>query len=215
MLHDLLWQENLDLAEACLRHSFVRGLADGSLDETAFRHYLAQDAFFLAAFGRAYALALAKCRDTDLVALFHDLLAGVQEERKLHEGYARELAIDLEKTRPNPACRRYTDFLLATAWHHTVDEILAAMTPCMSLYAYLGQKIRGEEGGLELTVPNPYSRWIETYSAPEFRSLAASLEDALDRTAADSPSIRNAYRYAMRCELDFFEDALLEGTRSR
>ena len=49
--------------KACLRHSFVRGLADGSLDETAFRHYLAQDAFFLEAFGRAYALALAKCRD--------------------------------------------------------------------------------------------------------------------------------------------------------
>ena len=32
MLHEILWQQNVRLAEVCLHHPFVRGLADGTLD---------------------------------------------------------------------------------------------------------------------------------------------------------------------------------------
>ncbi|MBC7585846.1 MAG: thiaminase II, partial [Tardiphaga sp.] len=41
-------------------HPFTNGLADGSLAEAAFRHYLAQDYLFLIEFARAYALAIYK-----------------------------------------------------------------------------------------------------------------------------------------------------------
>mgnify|MGYP002527789598 CR=1 FL=1 len=41
-------------------HAFVRGLADGSLPEACFRHYLGQDYLFLIHFARAYALAAYK-----------------------------------------------------------------------------------------------------------------------------------------------------------
>ena len=47
-----------------LAHPFVRGLADGSLPRQVFSGYVAQDAFFLEAFARAYALALAASPDT-------------------------------------------------------------------------------------------------------------------------------------------------------
>ena len=50
MLYEILWQQNTHLAEACLHHPFVRGLADGTLYPEAFRRYVAQDAFFLNAF---------------------------------------------------------------------------------------------------------------------------------------------------------------------
>ena len=46
-LHKTLWQGNQALAEECLAHPFVRGLGDGTLDPEVFKHYLAQDAFFL------------------------------------------------------------------------------------------------------------------------------------------------------------------------
>ena len=49
-MHDTLWQENGEIAAACLRHPFVRGLAEGSLDSTIFRRYVAQDVFFLQAY---------------------------------------------------------------------------------------------------------------------------------------------------------------------
>ena len=60
-LHSTLWQENQDLAQACLHHPFVAGLGDGSLDQSAFERYVAQDAFFLLAFARAYARCASIC----------------------------------------------------------------------------------------------------------------------------------------------------------
>ena len=54
-----LWVENADVARAALEHRFVRGLGNGDLPLGSFQKYVAQDAFFLEAFARAYALALA------------------------------------------------------------------------------------------------------------------------------------------------------------
>ncbi|MBC7600053.1 MAG: hypothetical protein H7238_13685 [Polaromonas sp.] len=53
MLHDILWQENARLADDCLHHPFVRGLADGTLEPETFKRYVVQDAFFLNAFAAA------------------------------------------------------------------------------------------------------------------------------------------------------------------
>ena len=73
-----LWAANADLAEAALAHPFVVGVAEGSLPREAFRGYVAQDAFFLESFARAYALALARCPDRDGIDDFADLIAGVR-----------------------------------------------------------------------------------------------------------------------------------------
>ncbi len=203
MLHETLWLSNLDLAQACLAHPFVEALGDGSLDAGIFRGYIAQDAFFLRAFAGAYALALARSEEPETIASFHGLIGGVVGELELHRGYAAELGIDLARVVPNRACRAYTDFLLATAWHASLPEILAAMTPCMRLYAYLGGELSGKCGQ-----QHPYRRWIAAYSGKEFESLVARVEALLDRYAADTREVRDRYRYAMQCELDFFGDAM-------
>ncbi len=205
-LHRTLWQANQALAEECLAHPFVRGLGDGSLDLEVFKHYLAQDAFFLKAFFSAYALGAVRAVERRGVAQrLHGLMRGVLEELKLHEGYAQSFAIDLEKVRPHPATRAYTDFLLRTAWTAEVGEIMAAMTPCMRLYAYLGHELAREDHS-----QNPYREWIETYSSEEFEALAAELESLLDRLAEGTHRVSLAYRYAMRCELGFFSASLDE-----
>lgn len=200
MLHQQLWEANLDLARACLAHPFVRGLEGGSLAAGSFRAYLAQDAFFLRAFGQAYALAMAR---TGEMQVFHGLIGGVIEELRLHRGYAAELGIDLKQVRPNAACRAYTDCLLHTAWHGAPAETLAAMTPCMRLYAWLGSQIEPA-----CSPPNRYHKWAAAYASPEFHSLAAQLEELLDRMASDVAAVRDLYRYAMHCELEFFSEAL-------
>ena len=48
MLHETLWEANQDLARRCLAHPFVGGLGDSTLDQSAFKRYVAQDAFFRA-----------------------------------------------------------------------------------------------------------------------------------------------------------------------
>ncbi len=129
MLHDVLWLENTDLAQACLAHPFVRSLADGTLDREAFKRYIAQDAFFLRAFLRAYALGAAKCDQVGQTQSFHKLMGGVLDELNLHASYAAEWGINLSIVEALPATRSYTDFLLRTAWDRGVGEITAAMVP--------------------------------------------------------------------------------------
>ena len=51
-----LWAGSADLAGDALAGPFVTGLADGSLPRDLFAGYVAQDAFFLEAFARGYAL---------------------------------------------------------------------------------------------------------------------------------------------------------------
>ena len=203
MLHRMLWKSNLDLARACLSHPFVNALGEGSLDAAAFQGYIAQDAFFLRAFVKTYALALARSQDLATAAEFHGLIGGALKELELHHDYAAELGIDLARVSPNRACQAYTDFLLRAAWHASLGEIAAAVTPCMRLYAYLGSHLAGK------THPqHPYRRWIESYSGADFERLAVRVEALLDQVGADTRPVRDSYRYAMQCELDFFSGAL-------
>ncbi|MGH3090445.1 MAG: TenA family protein [Rubrobacteraceae bacterium] len=198
-----LWQENEDLARASLEHPFVRGIGDGTLPRTSFEYYVAQDAFFLEAFARAYALALAHSPDREGLSSFSNLISGVMEELELHAGYAKKWSVDLSEVEPGDATLAYTNFLLSTAALEGVGQTCAAMTPCMRLYAYLGRSL-AQNGVSE---DNPYTEWVETYSDPEFEELAKTLETLLDRYAEDTPSVRRAYRRAMRLEVGFFEAA--------
>ena len=203
MLHQMLWQSNLNLAQACLSHPFVSALGEGSLDAAVFRGYIAQDAFFLRAFVKAYALALARSRNLATAGDFHGLIGGALEELELHRDYAAELGIDLARVVPNRPCQAYTDFLLRTAWHGLLSDIAAAVTPCMRLYAYLGSQLAGRSHS-----QHPYRHWIETYGGAVFERLAARIEALLDQVGADTRPVRDSYRYAMQCELDFFSGAL-------
>ncbi|MBD2257002.1 TenA family protein [Pseudanabaena sp. FACHB-2040] len=197
-----LWQANEDLALACLHHPFVQGIGDGSLPERKFAHYVGQDAFFLEAFARAYSLAAAKAPTWDGFQIFHGLAEGVLQELNLHKGYAQTWGVDLHQVSPAGATRQYTDFLLATAWSQDVGLTAVAMSPCMRLYAYLGQSLA--QAGIP---DHPYSNWIKTYSSSDFEPLAQQLEQLVEAYAQDSALTQSTYRYAMQCERDFFEAA--------
>ena len=194
-----LWKANDDWAQRILAHGFVRGLGDGGLPVASFKGYVAQDAYFLEAFARAYAFCLANSTARDDLHGFAELIAGVLEELKLHAGYAERWQVELTGVTPVAATRAYTDFLLETARRGALGETIAAMTPCMRLYAFLGQSLaRGNVAPL-------YAEWVKTYADPGFEGLAARLEELLDRHAADTPAVRANYRRAMELEYGFFD----------
>jgi thiaminase/transcriptional activator TenA len=199
---ELLWQENQDLAIACLKNPFVQGIGDGTLPENKFAYYIGQDAFFLEAFARAYSVAAAKATDWQGFGVFHALADGVLQELQLHGGYAAKWGVDLQTVQPGSATRRYTDFLLATAWSQEVGITAAAMLPCMKLYSFLGHGLA--QGG---TPEHRYTDWIRTYSSDQFDPLVQQLEELAQQYAADTPLVKSTYRYAMQCELDFFQAA--------
>lgn len=201
-LSTTLWQANADLARASLENPFIRGIRDGSLPPEKFAYYVGQDAFFLEAFARAYSIAAAKAPTWESFQVFHSLADGVLQELSLHQGDAQSQNVDLKTVVPGTATRQYTDFLLATAWSQPVGMTAVAMSPCMRLYAYLGQTL-AKEG-----IPaHCYGDWIATYSGDDFEPLAQQLESLVDDYAQDTALTRSTYRYAMTCERDFFQAA--------
>jgi thiaminase/transcriptional activator TenA len=179
----------------------VRGIASGDLPREKFAAYVAQDAYFLEAFGRAYALAAAKCTDREGLREFYDLLGGVLEELRMHGEYARRWGIVLEPV-PTAATLAYTDFALRVAALEPVGQIAAAQAPCMRLYAYLGQSL--QPGARE---DSPYVEWVRTYASPQFDTLARRLEALLDRYGGDQKLLEANYGRAMELEYGFFEAA--------
>jgi thiaminase/transcriptional activator TenA len=198
-LSKTLWDANADWVERIQAHPFVRGLGDGTLPVENFRRYVAQDAYFLEAYARAYAYCLAQSATrTDLHA-FAEMIAGVMSELKLHAGFAARWKVDLSGVEPSPATRAYTDFLIELARLGGIGLTAAAMTPCMRLYAFLGRTLA------QGAVAPLYAEWVRTYAAPEFEALAVTMENLLDWHAGDSPAVRNAYRRAMELEYGFFD----------
>ncbi|MGD1914427.1 MAG: TenA family protein [Rivularia sp. (in: cyanobacteria)] len=197
-----LWKNNHDLAQACLEHPFIRGIADGTLEPQKFAYYVGQDAFFLESFARAYSIAAAKAPDFSVFTTFHNLASGVLVELQLHQSYACKWNVDLQVQQLGNATRRYTDFLLATAWGGDIGLIAAAMSPCMALYAFLGKELAGDG------IPNhQYADWIRTYSSSDFQPLTEQLASLLDSYGINTATVASAYRYAMLCELNFFQAA--------
>lgn len=196
-----LWTANADIAQACRAHPFVRGIASGELPRDRFVFYVEQDAWFLTAFARAYALALAKAPDAASMGELRALLEGVFEELELHRGYADRWGARLDPE-PAAATRAYTDFLLRVAWSEPVGHVIAAMTPCMRLYAHLGAAL-----GPDTDPASPYREWVETYGGAEFDALVDRLESLLDAHDDGDDAVARHYGTAMELELAFFDQA--------
>ncbi|NER83453.1 MAG: TenA family protein [Leptolyngbya sp. SIO1D8] len=201
-LSQQLWQANEDLAQASLNHPFVQGIYNGTLPKEKFAYYVGQDAFFLEAFAKAYSIAAAKSPDWQGFNTFHDLAGDVLQELQLHQGYADSWGVSLQAVQPGGATRCYTDFLLATAWSQEVGITAVAMSPCMRLYAYIGQSLAAQ--GIPT---HHYGDWVKIYSSDEFEPLACQLETLVDHYSPNTPLVRETFRYAMLCERDFFQAA--------
>lgn len=196
-----LFERNRQLAVESLEQPFVQGLASGRLERTAFEFYVGQDAAFLEAFVRAYALCVAKAPDRESLRAFKALLDGGFDELELHRRYAQRWGVDLEPE-PALATAAYTDFLLRVAALEPVGHVCAAMAPCMRLYAWLGAELEPVTAA-----DSPYREWVQTYADEGFQQLAATLDGLVDRLGGDPATMASHYRRAMGLERDFFAAA--------
>lgn len=196
------WNETLAIADRCLQHPFVQGLADGSLAKSKFMGFIAQDAFFLDVFARAYGAGIARAPDLEGRRAFFELAGGVFEELKLHASVAEELGLHLSQVVPLKATRSYTDFLLAHAFSGTLGELIASMAPCMKLYHFLGVAL-AQDGNSN----TKYADWIETYAGADFGNLVIQVEGLMDRYCEGSPAEMALFERAINLEYEFFDEA--------
>lgn len=198
---------------AYTEHPFTEGLADGSLPEAAFRHYLVQDYLFLIEFARAYALAVYKSpRLADMREAAGGLSAILDVEMNLHiklcAGWGLS-ATDLEHAPPASEMLAYTRYVLDAGMRGDLLALKVALAPCVIGYAEIAARLAARPNAL--TANNPYSVWIAEYAGVPYQEVAtnarAHLDALADRyaTPAREAELVAIFREATRLEADFWE----------
>ena len=207
---DRLLAAGEDIWTAQKEHPFVVELAEGSLDEEPFLHWVRQDYQYLLDYARIFALAGTKADDeetmTHLMEVAHTIL---DYEMDLHREFAANYGItqeELERARKAPTCVAYTNFLVRTAHEGSLAEISAAIYPCGQGYLDIAEHMA------ELaTDEHRYTPFIEKYIDEEFREAVAWMCEFVDRCGERYPgehdAMREAFLTSARLEHAFWEMA--------
>ena len=194
-------------------HAFTNAMADGSLAEAAFRHYLVQDYLFLIEFARAYALAVYKSPQlADMREAAAGLSAILDVEMDLHVKLCAGWGLspgDLEKAPPAVEMLAYTRYVLDAGMRGDLLSLKVALAPCVIGYAEIATRLAAHPNALLAT--NPYRVWIAEYAGAAYQEVAASarthLESLVDRyaTPAREAELIAIFKEATRLEADFWE----------
>ncbi len=197
-----LWNRYVD-------HPFVRGLAEGTLPQAAFRRYLTQDYLFLIHFVRAYALAGYKSTRLDDLHAAADGMAALLAEMKLHVAYCAEWGLTEVDMAAEPEAVEtvaYTRFVLERGTAGDLLDLQVALAPCVLGYAEIGAALQGRA-----SAAHPYAPWINAYASAEYQQAALNARTSLQRiglrSGADArlADLQANFDTAVRLETAFWD----------
>ncbi|WIB27594.1 bifunctional hydroxymethylpyrimidine kinase/phosphomethylpyrimidine kinase [Curtobacterium sp. MCSS17_015] len=201
---DVWWTDATAVLDDTLACTFLRGLADGTLDAEVFAGYLAQDVHYLRAYEQ-HLRAVAAGSTGDAAAFWTSASEGCADEaRDLHH---RRLAGSHADDPVHPVCAGYLAHLSSAADEAArtgdVSVLAAAVLPCFRVYAWVGERLGTAPVG------HPFADWITAYGDPAFATSSARATDLVEELAARAdPELRGrmarAFRESVAQELAFF-----------
>ena len=205
---------------AYTEHPFTAGLADGTLPEAAFRHYLVQDYLFLIEFARAYALAVYKSIQlADMREAASGLSAILDVEMNLHVKLCAGWGLsprDLEQAPSAAETLAYTRYVLDAGMRGDLLSLKVALAPCVIGYAEIATRLAETDA---CAPTNPYQVWIDEYAGAPYQEVAAKARAHLDHLAAlyvtpgREAELIAIFKEATRLETDFWEMGWRAGQR--
>src|SRR3982074_292640 len=198
---------------AYTEHPFTNGLADGSLRETSFRHYLVQDYLFLIEIARAYALSVYKSPTlADMREAAAGLSAILDVEMNLHVKLCAGWGLspdDLEQAAPAVEMLAYTRYVLDAGMRGDLLALKVALAPCVIGYAEIATRLAARPEALAAT--NPHRGLIAEYAGAPYQEVAANAQAQLEgladlyATPARETELIVIFKEATRLEADFWE----------
>lgn len=195
-----------------LAHPMVSGIGRGDVPGAVFRFYLEQDYQFLERFLRVLALGIAAAPSITTMRPFAELVQStlaveIDALRRLYVSFQGD-PDQLDGLAPTPACRAYTNHLLAAAFQQDLLLTLAAILPCQWGYGDIGRTLHARG----LPADERFAAWICEYASDEYHELVGWSVAQLDQLAANADRARIeraqlAYITSAHYELDFWEMA--------
>ncbi|KAM3080920.1 trifunctional hydroxymethylpyrimidine kinase/phosphomethylpyrimidine kinase/thiaminase, variant 4 [Clarireedia jacksonii] len=199
-------------------HSFVAGLADGTLPIESFKYYLIQDYLYLVQFARANALASYKAKTMDDIAAAAGIVGHIHREMALHINYCERFGMtkaEIEACEEHQACTAYTRYVLDIGQSEDWLALQMSMAPCLIGYGEIAKRLHADpktkrEG-------NIYWKWIENYVADDYVAAVKVGSALLERHALlQSPNrieeLVKIFVHATKMETGFWDMGVGTGT---
>lgn len=153
------------------------------------------------------ALVGVKCTQTSETQFFLNAATGIIEvENALHNHFLKNELIHNE---PSPTCELYISYLTKMTSYFSIEENLAAVLPCFTIYKEIGDYILANQNTKK---NNPYQNWINTYGGEDFAksvSEAVAITNKYADNATDETiqKMSIAFEKASKLELMFWDSA--------
>ncbi|WP_054851398.1 thiaminase II [Olleya sp. ITB9] len=200
-------QDTNYILEAIQKHPFITQLMDGTLPDDVFRFYINQDALYLAEYKKNLAAVGIKCNKSSETQYFLDAATGIiAVENALHQVFLKNEILDKE---PSPTCELYTSYLTKIINNHSLEEGLAAILPCFTIYKEIGDYILKHQNNKD---NNPYQDWINTYGGTAFEesvNKATAIVNKYANNASETilQNMEQAFIKASKLEWLFWDSA--------
>ena len=204
----ILWDSITPIFDEIIHCDFIRELIHGTLPQKKFAYYLAQDLLYLKKDNEAL-MIVAEKTPLKHQNLFFKKLAddGIKMEVIMRNEYLELFEVE-EATKQSPVFKNYSEFILFHANHSTFNVAIAALLPCFWIYSEYGKIIR-----LNAIPDNPYQKFIDMYSGPEFTGYDKKFIEIVDEEAKkaseeERETMRDVFIKATQYELDIFREVM-------
>ena len=216
---ETLWQRlkaaSPDLWAGYLANEFVWALAEGTLPEKTFRHYIVQDYLYCLHYSRVLAFGAFKGESAaDMQKTARKVLGVLDVELALHRELLDEWGIPMSRLDEVPEAMEsiaYTRYLFDICLKGDALEYHTALAPCVLGYAEVGTMLaaspRTRHAG------NPYALWIENYTSDEFAGVVDAASEHLESLARERlteerfPRLVEIFAQTLRLDIAFWNMA--------
>jgi thiaminase/transcriptional activator TenA len=195
------------ILEEIKAHAFITELMDGTLPKDIFQFYINQDSLYLSEYKKVLALLGVRCADVNDTQFFLSSATGIiSVEDELHQMFLNN---DQFINAPSPSCELYTSYLARIVNNQTLEEGLAAVLPCFTIYKEIGDYILAHQTNKG---NNPYQDWINTYGGADFENSVNTAVEITNKYAqnASGEAVKNmelAFEKSSKLEWMFWDSA--------
>ena len=179
-----LWREATEA-------EFLSAIRDGNLPREAFQRWLVQDYSFAKGLGAFQAIAVAKTPRPAQKVLIGGLSA-LDAELDWFEQNAQRQALDLNAAL-HPTCRRYVDYLIASAYTQPFEVLLAILYGVEASYLCAWSALEAS---------GPYAEFINRWSNAQFVAYVRGLLDVCNLHTHELQ--QEQFNEVLRHERDFW-----------